>query len=852
MINFRLNGENISYKGDLKKSLLKFLRHDRDITSCKDGCSGQAYCGACMVEINGEAKLSCVTLMEKLDGAEIITLEGIPDNVRTVIAKAFVEKGAVQCGFCTPGFIMRTKVLFQHNVRPTREEIVKALNINLCRCTGYVKIIDAIELAVKNLYENKPTEFTEKIAAVGSSYPKYQALETAIGTRKFVNDLTFEGMLFGAMKFSEHPRAIIKKINVSEAERFPGVVRVVTVKDIPGERITGSIISDWPLMIAESETTKFIGDVLCGIVAIDEETARKALERVHVEYEILTAISDPYEAIKDGAEKVHPGRPNLLDNCIVRRGGDIDTAIKDSAFVSSGFYTTQRIEHAFLEPESAVALPENGGIHLYDGGQGIYIDRKQIAKLLNIAPDKLRITMVPCGGGFGGKEDLTVQGHAALYAQLTDKPVKVTLTREESIRMHPKRHPVFMDFTLACNNKGMITALKLRAVGDSGAYASVGTKVMERVAGHASGAYHVPVVDIESKTVYTNNIPSGAMRGFGANQAAFALENCIDELCEKGNFDRWRFRYDNALTEGKMTATGQVLEQGVGLRATLLAVKDEFYKSKYAGLACGIKNCGVGNGMIDFSHALIEIRSENEVVVKHGWTDMGQGISNVVIQILSAETGLDPEIIQVEMDTEAGLETGMTTSSRATVLLGNAVIDAARKLHNDLLERPLAELTGRKYAGYSECNWTTKPGADVEKIVTHFSYGYATQLVVLDEMGKIKKVVAAHDAGKIMNKTMFEGQIEGAVIMGLGYALTEDLPMENGYLKSTKLKDCRLLKAKDIPEIVVIGVEVEDSFGPYGAKGLGEIGLVPTAAAVTNAYYQFDKVRRYSLPINRK
>ncbi|HOY30291.1 MAG TPA: selenium-dependent xanthine dehydrogenase [Bacteroidales bacterium] len=852
MISFTLNGENISYNGDPKRPLLKYLRNDKDITSCKDGCSGQAYCGACMVEINGEAKLSCVTLMEKLNGAEIITLEGIPDDVKDIIAKAFVEKGAVQCGFCTPGFIMRTKVLFQKNPNPAKDEIINALNINLCRCTGYVKIIDAIDFAVRKLSEKKPVEFSEKVAAIGTSYPKYQAYETAIATRKFVNDLRFEGMLFGALKFSDHPKAKILSIDVSAAEKFPGVIRVVTTKDIPGQRFTGSIIADWPLMIAEGETTRFIGDVLCGIIAVDEETARKAVELVHVEYEILYPVTDPYEAIKAGAAQVHPDRPNLMDNCIVRRGGDIQEAIRNSAFVSSGFYTTQRIEHAFLEPESAVAVPENGIIHLYSEGQGIYVDHKQIIKLLDIPVDKLRVTMVPCGGGFGGKEDLTVQGHAALYTHLTGKPVKVTLTRDESIRMHPKRHPVFMDITLACDEKGMLTALKLRAVGDSGAYASVGTKVMERVAGHASGAYHVPVVDLEAKTVYTNNIPCGAMRGFGANQAAFAMENCVDDLCEKGNFDRWQFRYDNALTEGKMTATGQVLEQGVGVRATLLAVKDEFYRSENAGLACGIKNCGVGNGMIDFSHARIEIQSESRIIVKHGWTDMGQGISNVVIQILSSETGINPEIIQVEMDTEAGLVTGMTTSSRATVLLGNAVIDAARKLKNDLDAQALAELTGKKYTGYSECNWTTKPGADVEKIVTHFAYGYATQLVIIDEKGKIKKVVAAHDAGKIMNKAMFEGQIEGAVVMGLGYALTEDLPMENGYLKSSKLKDCRLLKAKDIPEIVVIGVEVEDSFGPYGAKGIGEIGLVPTAAAVTNAYYQYDKVRRYSLPINRK
>jgi aldehyde oxidoreductase len=443
---------------------------------------------------------------------------------------------------------------------------------------------------------------------------------------------------------------------------------------------------------------------------------------------------------------------------------------------------------------------------------------------------------------------MTVQGHAALFALLTGKPVKVTLTRDESIRMHPKRHPVFMDISVSCDKKGMLTALKLRAVGDSGAYASVGTKVMERVAGHATGAYHVPVVDIESKTVYTNNIPSGAMRGFGANQVAFALEGCLDDLCRQGGFDRWQFRYNNALCEGKMTATGQILEQGVGVKATLLAVKDEFYKSKYIGIACGIKNCGVGNGMIDFSHAAIIVKSENEIIVKHGWTDMGQGINNVVIQIMSEKTGLPPEMISVEIDTEASLETGMTTSSRATVLLGNAVIDACDKLNESLKTSGIKELTGKTFSGYSECNWTTKPGVDVEKIVTHFAYGYATQLVILDDSGNIIKVVAAHDAGKIMNKTLFEGQIEGAVVMGLGYALTEDLPMQDGCLKSTKLKDCRLFKAKDIPQIQVIGVEVADDFGPFGAKGVGEIGLVPTAAAIANALNYYHKLRKFNLP----
>ena len=408
-----------------------------------------------------------------------------------------------------------------------------------------------------------------------------------------------------------------------------------------------------------------------------------------------------------------------------------------------------------------------------------------------------------------------------------------------------------MDMEVGCDKFGKLTGLKLYAVGDSGAYASVGTKVMERVAGHASGAYHFPCVNLEALTVYTNNIPSGAMRGFGANQVAFALEGCIDELCKQGNFDRWQFRFDNALSEGKMTATGQVLHKGVGVKETLLAVKPYYDKAQFKGLACGIKNSGVGNGMADFSDVIIEIKSENQIILHHGWTEMGQGVHTVATQVLCEETGIPPSSVEVFVDSSAGIPTGMTTSSRATALLGNAILDAAIQIREDLKKLSLQELSGKTYKGNYTCDWTTKPGADVKEIITHFAYGYATQLVVLDKNGKIEAVYAAHDAGKIMNPVMFEGQIEGAVHMGLGYALSEDLPMHAGYLVSTKMRDLKILRAKDMPEIVVLGVEVKDPVGPYGAKGLGEIGLVPTAAAVANAFCDFDGVRRFNLPMEK-
>jgi CO/xanthine dehydrogenase Mo-binding subunit len=442
-----------------------------------------------------------------------------------------------------------------------------------------------------------------------------------------------------------------------------------------------------------------------------------------------------------------------------------------------------------------------------------------------------------------------VQGHAALMAHSLGVPVKVGLTRDESIIMHPKRHPIWMDYSVGCDKNGKLTFVQARFIGDTGAYASVGMKVLERAAGHATGAYHVPVADIEALAVYTNNVPCGAMRGFGVNQAAFGLESCLDELCEQGGFDRWQFRFDNALETGGVTATGQVIKGGAGVRETLLAVKDEFKRAKYAGLACGLKNTGIGNGMPDAASARISIISEDKVVIDHGWTEMGQGVNTIATQVVCNETGLDPSIIEVRVDTAAEQEAGMTTASRATSLVGNALIEASKGLKADLASHSLAELVGKQYQGEWIVDWTTKIGAEIEDVETHYSYSYATQVVILDEEGHIQKVTAAHDAGKIFNPTLFEGQVEGSIHMGLGYATSEDMVMEGGYPKSTRLRQMGILRAKEMPEIEVIGVEVPDPYGPYGAKGVGEIGLVPTAAAVANALYQFDGVRRKKLPM---
>ncbi len=848
MITFNLNGRKLSYEGDENYTLLNFLRKDQGITSVKDGCSGQAACGACTVEINGKAKLSCVTKMGTLQDATILTMEGFPEYVKETIATAMVNEGAVQCGFCTPGFITTTKVLLEKNPNPTIEELRKAFKPHVCRCTGYKKIEKGAMAAADALQHHTQLEVRKTSGKIGVAQPKYKAMEAALGEKKFVDDMVVDDMLFGALKLSDYPKAKVLRIDTSEAEALEGVQRVFTAKDIPGEKKVGLILQDWSVMIDEGETTHYIGDVIAGVVAESDAIARKAVSLIKVEYEVYEPVTDVFKAI-DGA-RVHPDRPNNFDTVRVTIG-DAEKAFKKAKYISKGRYQTQRIEHGFLEKESALALPNaEGGVLLYSQSQGIYEDQRQVAMILGLPEEKVHVILVPNGGGFGGKEDLTIQGHTSLFAMLLQKPVKITLTREESIRLHPKRHPVIMDMEVGADENGKLVALKLEAVGDTGAYASVGMKVLERVAGHAAGGYYIPGVSMVARTVYTNNVPCGAMRGFGANQVTFALEGCIDDICKQGGFDRWQFRWDNALVDGLTTSTGQRVF-GVGIRACLNELKDDFYKAKYAGIAAGIKNSGVGNGMIDESKVKIEILPHGKIRLNHGWTEMGQGVNNMALQTLCEEIGVAPEDIEVIVDTDAGIKTGMTTSSRATALVGLATINASVALKEDLKRNSLSDLAGKTYSGEYVCDWTDKPSDMVEDPKIHYSYGYAAQLCILNDKGEVEKLVAAHDAGKIMNPMLFEGQIEGAVAMGLGYALSEDLPMKEGYLVHDKYRKLGILRAHETPEIVVKGVEVPDPIGPYGAKGIGEIGLVPTAGAVANALCFFDGRKRYRLPLNK-
>jgi aldehyde oxidoreductase len=853
IVKFTLDGEHRAYEGDPDLTLSLYLRSVERNTSCKVGCSGQGACGGCTVILDGQAVLSCKTPMKRVRGKSVITPDGLEQRIQEVFARAFALKGGIQCGFCTPGMVMAARALLLHNAHPTREQIRKAIERNLCRCTGYKKIVDAIVYAARVL-RGEESFPEEKISGrVGSRLAKHQAYQTVLGNIPFVSDLEEDGMLHGALRFSDHPRARILALDTVEAEDTPGVIRIVTASDIPGRRFAGLIMQDWPIMVAIGEETRYVGDIIAGVVAETEAIAREAAGKIRVTCEVLPPVTTMDQALAEDAPKIHT-HGNVLSVTELQRGQPL-AAIEDAAHVARGTYHTQRIEHAYMETECALAKPcdirGREGVHVFSQGQGAYEDRRQIAWILGLPEELIRVIQVPTGGAFGGKEDLSVQGHAALFAYLLKRPVRVSLTREESLLMHPKRHPMRLNYTVACDQNGKLTAMVAEIDGDTGAYASVGMKVLERAAGHAAGAYAVPNVLLRSRAIYTNNIPGGAMRGFGVPQATFAMEGCIDDLCRQGGFDRWQFRYDNALAEGKETVTGQRLHSGVGLRATLLAVKDAFYQAPYAGIACGLKNTGIGNGVPDIGRAKIVIESGERVILYHGWSEMGQGVHTMALQTVCEQTGLDPSIMEVRVDTSSETVCGMTTASRGTSLVGNSLIAAAEKLVQDLQNHSLGDLAGKEYSGTWMYDRTSEIGKEKPEVghETHYSYGYATQVVTLDEKGKIDRIYAAHDVGRIMNPSLFEGQIEGAIHMGLGYALTEDFPMKNGRPVSLLLGKCGVIRAPQMPEVIVIGVEAGDPHGPFGAKGVGEIGMVPTAAAVANALHAYDGIRRHSLPI---
>jgi selenium-dependent xanthine dehydrogenase len=851
-ISFTLNGEQRSVAVRDDESLLETLRQKCGVRSTKDGCAPQGQCGCCLALVDGKPKVTCAQKAQKADGAEILTLEGVSAEERRLIGESFVAAAGLQCGFCIPGFALRAKSIVDKNPTPTREEIAKAIDVHLCRCTGYIKIIDAVELYAKaRRGEGDPVMCDD--GRVGQPLRRYRGLAMTMGDRPYVADMDVDGLLEGVVVLSEHPRARVVSIDTSKALALDGVSAVVTAEDVPGERWVGMIYNDWPSLVAVGEEVRCVGDVVAAVAAIDADTARRAAALVEVEYEVLEPVLTPERGLEADASQVNPVHENVLARTRFARG-DVEAALASSAYTASGSFKTQRIEHLFLEPESALAMPRDKGIHLYTQGQGIFDDRRQVARFLAMSEDDIHVELVPNGGAFGGKEDMSIQAQTALLCHVTGAPVRVTLNREQSVRLHPKRHPITMKFDVGCDADGVLTAVRATMIGDTGAYASVGGKVLERAAGHACGPYRVEHVDVSATAVLTNNPPCGAMRGFGANQTNFGMESCMDMLAEQAGLDGWEIRWRNAVEIGDLFSTGQILEKSVGIKRTLEAVKDAYYEAREAGkaigISCGIKNTGIGNGAMEWGKARLVPEADGTISLYNGYTEMGQGLLTVLTQCAVEVTGIPAARFRPKVDSTYQLACGQTTGSRATLFGGRAVESAAHKLKEALdAGKTLDELVGEVFAADILIDDTTAPGAVVDKIKTHTAFGYATQVCILDENGRVDHFIAAHDVGRAINPALCAGQLEGSVHMGLGFALTEELPCENGMPVTFKMRDIGVLRARDMPTVDVILVEEHEPEGPFGAKGVGEIGLVPTAGAVQGALYAYDGIRRYELPM---
>lgn len=897
-ITLYINSVGYRLRTSAETTLLQVLRDELHLTGTKNGC-GRGHCGACMVIVNGRAIRSCITPASRLDGARIETIEGLAKGDRLhPLQQAFIKEGAVQCGFCTPGMIMAAKALLDYNSHPAREDIVGALMPNLCRCTGYAAIVRAVQEASDQRQGSLIPETDEsRTRCVGRSVTRPDAWAKVTGEAIFAADLYFESMLHARVLRSAYPHARIRWINTSRAKALPGVVAVLTADDIPGTRTHGTIRADWPTLCWDK--VRYTGDAIALVAAETEVAAEQALFLIEVDYEVLPGVFSPQEALKPGAPLIHDDTPgNLLKHIKVRKR-DLEDGFAQADVIVEREYRTPFIEHAYLEPEAGVAVPEpDGRLTVYVGSQIPFEDRRQIAEALDIPENNVRIVQTAVGGAFGGKEDITVQIPTALLAQATGRPVKLVFSREESIRVHPKRHATTIRLKVGARWDGTLTALQATIWGDAGAYASLSEPVMTRTATHAAGPYQVPCVKVDCYAVYTNNPPAGAMRGFGVPQAIFSIESTMDILAERLRIDPLEIRRRNGLRVGAITATGQRLRESVGLVETIERVEaavremgDEVLvpsgpnKQRGWGFACCLKSVGLGEGLPDEAGAAVDLTDEGGAIVRIGAAEVGQGLVGIAAQIAAETLGIPYERVQVVVgDTDRTLDGGPTVASRQTFITGNAVRHAALKVREqvaaamagvwDVSPDSLVFAMGRvtaiegqemsleeaiafareKYPLSAEHIYRPPPTTPLgEPGDDHFAYGYATQAALVEvdtRTGRVEvlKVIAAHDVGRAINPQAIVGQLEGGVVMGTGYAQSEELVVEDGVVQNADLVRYRIPRIGRVPEVVPIIVEAATSEGPFGAKGVGEITSIPTAPAIINGIHTATGVRITELP----
>ncbi len=912
VLTFNVNGTPREADVQGSEFLSTVLRERLGLTGTKIGCN-EAECGICTVLVDGVPVNSCIYPAVKVAGRSITTIEGLAAGERLhPLQRAMVDHGATQCGFCTPGVIMTGKALLDHNADPTDDDIKHALKDTYCRCTGYVSIINAIKDAARSARTGE-TNFTpnlprtiEPMNWVGRPMPRPDAIDKVTGVAKYTDDFVFDGMLYGATKRAGVPHARILRIDTSRARALPGVRAVLTHADVPGRNKHGLVYIDWPVLC--DDKVRYVGDAVAIVAADTQEIARAAVDLIEVEYALLPVVDNPVDALKPGAPLVHETPPpnssvvgNELKHIYVNKG-DVDAALAASDVVVEGEYQTATTEHAFLEPECSIGrITEDGRFEIIVGSQIPYADRDQVAAALGVDVKQVRIKSPLVGGGFGGKEDIAAQIHAALLAQATGKPVKILYRRDESLLFHPKRHAVKFKLSVGAMRDGRLNAMKIELWGDAGAYASLSDKVMTRAATHASGPYDVPHVKIDCHAVYTNNVPTGAFRGFGVTQSAFAIESALDEMSRRLNMDPIRLREINALRIGSTTNTEAEIREAAGLSKCIDMVRGEFARTEVGpwswidgnkaygwGFACAYKNTGLGGGAADKSEVEVEAYEDGTAEVRTSAAELGQGLPGVLAAIAAEELGLPFAKVRVLLsDTDLTPDGGPTTASRQTYVTGNAARLSSIKLRERLAEvaAEMLDVTPadvRFHNGMARNHAGAVSIADVVKQAKregrstrlsneylapqtrplgtggdmHFAFSYAAQAALVEvnlDTGEVacKKIISATDVGRAINPLSLQGQVEGGIVMCLGNALTEEYIIEKGVPFTSKFARYKMPSIKHTPEIASFIVEDPAAAGPYGAKGVGEISSIPTTPAITNAIFAACGVRVTRLPVDQ-
>ena len=915
-ITLTVNGKPYSVEPVAGETLSTLLRERLRLTGTKIGCE-EAECGACTVLVNGEPMMSCVYPAERADGKTIVTIEGLAQRVHEEmklhpLQEAFVEHGAVQCGFCIPGQIMTAYALLKRNPDPNSDDIRFALKDTLCRCAGYPSIENAIIAAAHALRTGepvqKPTHIPDSIhqhKTVGHSHLGPEAVEKVTGEAIYTDDLKFDGMLYAKAKRAMVPHGFLKKLDVSKAKALPGVVSVLTAKDVPGEKTHGLVIYDWPVMVGLGERVRYVGDAIAIVAAETQEIAEQASALIEAEYDLQPVITNPVMAREEGVPQIHE-KGNLLKHIKVRKG-DMDAGFAEADVILEHTFHTPTTDHAFIEPECSIAVPlPDGRMEIYVGSQIPYQDRTQVARAMGWSEDRIRIVGQLMGGGFGGKEDVMGQIHSAMLANVTQRPVKLLFDRQESLLVHPKRHATQIRVKIGAKKDGRLVAAETELYGDTGAYASLGEKVMTRATTHSAGPYDIPHVRADCYAMYTNNPPAGAFRGFGVTQSAFAVESMMDMLAEKLNMDRVELRRMNSLHVGSITNTGQELRDSVGLVECIDKVDAEMRKHAshpFAprvdpknpnlvhawGFAAAYKNTGLGGGAPDISGADVELYEDGTFQVRSSAAELGQGLVTVMRLTVAEEMAVAPEKVRVlVMDTDLTPNGGPTTASRQTYVTGNASRFAAKTLR-DQITAAMAEKFDirpeqvRFEGGIVHVNGHSLTYAEIYKEMTsmgqqprvryeyeapktkplgtggdmHFAFSFAAQAAEVEVnklTGEVRvvKVISANDVGMAINPLGLQGQVEGGVMMGLGNCLTEEFIVENGNVVTDHLARYRVPGIMLTPEITSIIVEHPTAEGPYGAKGVGEVSSIPTTPAITNAIYNAVGVRVDKLPVDQE